>query len=74
MSSIVLAKFEVGQTVRVVTTDTPFFGWQGKVVSVEELELSTRHYLIRMIDWFIDQPLLFREMQLSHGYDDSEDD
>lgn len=75
MSKLVPAKFEVNDTVRVVTSDTPFFGWQGKVVSVEELELGCRHYLVRLIDFpiLVLQPFLFREMQLAHGYIEGEE-
>jgi hypothetical protein len=70
MSSLVPAKFEVGDTVRVVTSDTPFFGWRGEVRSVEELELGCRHYLVRLLDFPIAilQPFLFREIQLAHAY------
>ena len=59
-------RFEKGDKVRVVTSDTPFFGWIGEIVTCEEgLELTSRHYLVRMHNWFIEQPLLFREMQLA---------
>jgi len=61
-------KFAEGDRVRVVTTDTPFFGWTGSVASragkigtMEQGEL----YFVQMDANWIAPPLLFREMQLA---------
>lgn len=60
------SQFGAGDYVRIVTTDTPFFGWTGRIVSnAERFELGATHYFVQMNEWFIEMPLLFREMQLA---------
>lgn len=59
-------KYYQGDRVRVVTTDTPFFGWTGQLVgSAERFELTKTHYFVQMDEWGEDSAaLLFSEMQL----------
>lgn len=59
-------RYQQGDRVRVVTTDTPFFGWTGKIAgSAERFELTKTHYFIRMDEWGEESAaLLFSEMQL----------
>jgi hypothetical protein len=72
-------KFEIGDRVRVVTTDTPFFGWTGEVTSIPgEIGPGGGVYYQVTMDVFRVQmemlasgaqssPLLFREQQLAHS-------
>lgn len=59
-------KYCKGDRVRVVTTDTPFFGWTGVVVgNAERFELTKTHYFVRMDEWGDESAaLLFSEGQL----------
>lgn len=65
-------QFEAGDRVRVVTSDTPFFGWTGTIVQGfrSELEFQKNHYTVQL-DAFSElpdtRPCLFREMQLRHS-------
>ena len=62
--------FEVGDRVRVVTSDTPFFGWTGGVAAVETgIELGVIHYLVDLDGLAVSNapPCLFRQIQLAHS-------
>lgn len=64
-------KFEQGDRVRVVTSDSPFWWWTGTVHAgmKGDLELGVHHYLVHLdgLTSLNPSPLLFREMQLAYA-------
>lgn len=61
-------KFNDGETVRVVSSDNVFFGWQGRVICSLDLNLGQRHYQVSLFNFPTPTPLLFREIELAFGY------